>query len=491
MNAPDVVIVGSGPAGISAAWPLVRVGLRVLMLDASSGPAPASPTHPSLADFRSDPDRWKTAFGADLAGLAVGGDVSPKFATPLARHALRGFDRGVETNGFMAAGSLGQGGLSAIWGGLAAPFAPDDMEGFPFRPDALAPHYRAAAERIGLQMAEPTHAAARAMLAKHQDGDDFSLSAAPNAVHQDACVACGLCLYGCARGAIYNAADELPALRRRANFSYRSGARVRRLGREGLSQVIELDGERITAPVVVLAAGTIATTGLALGRLQKFGQPVRLLSNPAAATAFLAPGLVGRPAAAANAMSLGQLFFRLGAQDRSAGVIYGADGLPLSLVADRLPLSRPAALRVARLLAPALLPATLYLPGSYSDNAVMVGEDGRVVIHGRRTPEAEARLRQDVALLKKRLSKLGVVGLPGSTALLEPGADVHYAGTLPMGAAGGTTIEGELNDAPGVFIADGASLPRLPAVHLTLTVMANAARIGEGIAARHRREAAA
>ncbi len=70
--------------------------------------------------------------------------------------------------------------------------------------------------------------------------------------------------------------------------------------------------------------------------------------------------------------------------------------------------------------------------------------------------------------------------LPGSTAILEPGADAHYAGTLPMGGGGSaaTTADGELAGAPGLYVVDGAALPTLPATHPTLTIMANADRIG-------------
>ena len=33
MSDPDVVIIGTGPAGVSAAYPLVEAGLQVLMID--------------------------------------------------------------------------------------------------------------------------------------------------------------------------------------------------------------------------------------------------------------------------------------------------------------------------------------------------------------------------------------------------------------------------------------------------------------------------
>ena len=47
----DVIIVGSGPAGVSAAFPLLEAGLKVLMVDGgreANTPPPASPYLTSL-----------------------------------------------------------------------------------------------------------------------------------------------------------------------------------------------------------------------------------------------------------------------------------------------------------------------------------------------------------------------------------------------------------------------------------------------------------
>lgn len=65
------------------------------------------------------------------------------------------------------------------------------------------------------------------------------------------------------------------------------------------------------------------------------------------------------------------------------------------------------------------------------------------------------------------------------------GSSIHYGGCFPMSATSKpltTTPDGELRDAPGVYIVDGAALPHLPAKGLTLTIMANANRIGSQIA---------
>ena len=111
----EVIIIGSGPAGVSAAWPLVRAGVSVLMLDAS-GVMPDALPHQSLAALRNDPNRLEAELG--FAGALATGGISPKFATPLARAALAGFERsaGVTTNGYMALGSYAAGGLSRIEG---------------------------------------------------------------------------------------------------------------------------------------------------------------------------------------------------------------------------------------------------------------------------------------------------------------------------------------------------------------------------------------
>lgn len=493
----DVIIVGSGPAGVSAAWPLVTAGARVLMLDASTPAAtPAPPWR-----HRTDPGHWQTRFGSDLSAVEPVADRSPKFATPLARTTLHGYhDRlGIGSDGFFAAGTLGQGGLSTIWGALAAPLTAAERADIPVPAADLDGAYARVGRRIGLSRPVPPDSrAARRILdaqGRRGSGPDVTFAPAPNAVlaaplgDREACNRCGLCLYGCGRGSIYSSALEMPLLARHGNFAYRPGHLVRAVAADpaGHRVVAETrDGMvSLTAPQVVLAAGTVATTGLALARLGLLGQPVRLLSNPAAATAFVVPGLVGLPLPE-RAFGLGQLFYHLG---DAAGVLYGADTLPVDILAERLPVGRPFALRVSRALAPALLLATCYRPGSESRNTATLVSGGRwptLALAGEPTAEAAAGLRASLSRLGRGLRRLGALRLPGSTSILEPGADAHYAGTLPMGGPGpaATTADGELVGVPGLFVADGAALPTLPATHPTLTIMANADRIGHGLAGR-------
>lgn len=506
----QVIIVGSGPAGISAAWPLVRAGVNVLMIDASSNDASLAPRQESIASFRADPQRWHHRFGSDLSSLPTASDVSPKLSTPQARHTLAGFDAGLNltTTNFLAAGSLGRGGLSKIWGALAATCNDDELASFPNGGTGLRASYRTVAKRIGItggRGSDPDavqHAPARNLLARYRSRGTASgvdLHPAPNAVitaargDRDSCTRCGLCLFGCSRGSIYDAAQELPALQAFPNFQYRSGHLVRSMHSRDGEHVLHIDTDRgqvqLRAATVVLAAGTLATTNIALRRIRYVNRPVRLLSNPAAATAFIMPAYIGADLPR-QTFGLGQLFYRTSGPDGAAGVVYGADTLPLDQIAARMPVGRPLALRLAHALAPALLMTTCYVPGALSENTLHVRDAGdgqtRMTIDGVQTPQAVAALQTALRSLKRTFLRLGALPLPGSTTILQPGADAHYAGTLPMGGGGplGTSAYGELNECSGVFIADGASLPALPAVHPTLTIMANADRIGHEIARR-------
>ena len=83
--------------------------------------------------------------------------------------------------------------------------------------------------------------------------------------------------------------------------------------------------------------------------------------------------------------------------------------------------------------------------------------------------------------LREIYLRMGSLLLPGSFTVGQPGGDIHYAGTLPMREfplLGETSANGEVKGLDGVFVVDGACLPILPEKSHTLTIMANADRIG-------------
>lgn len=497
--AADVIIIGSGPAGVSAAWPLVESGARVLMLDASGGAAlPPPPSQPTINAWRASTDRLHDELGA--SGPLGSALRSPKFATPLGQAILAGFEDAVRlrTEGYFAVGSLASGGLSRLWGALATEFSDADLAGWGDAGGAMAASYARVRARIGTSAPSVLSPSVDRLWRAKNKARGFTLDLASNAVlaapreGRDACNACGLCLQGCARGSIYHGAQDLQALRRHGNFAYRPGVRVTELASEaGLHRVTGRSaGETVhfAAPAVILAAGTLMTTRLALRRLGLWGQPVRIESNPVGGTAFVVPSLIGS-AAPDRTFGLGQLFYTIVPEPgvEAAGVFYGAETLALASVAERLPLTRGAAMRLAHALMPALVLATGYLPGRFSDNSLTLEEDGaegRLVIRGRQDKPVEAMLRRSFRGLGRQLRPLGGWQLPSATHVLEPGSDAHPGATLPMGGSGpaATDRQGELAGVRGLYVVDGAALPTLSARHPTLTIMANADRIGRALA---------
>lgn len=524
----DAVVIGSGPSGVCAARTLLEGGRSVLLVDAGDYcPVPA--TSAALGDLRRQGETsWPLFLGRDLGALGAVAESSPKLRTP--RAAALGAQYlgalGIATSNFVAAGALAVGGLSNFWGASASAFSSADLERYPVTAESLAPHYHEIARRVGISGADgddlgayhgdlpvdgdlPAPAPIAALLdryARRRDrlrGQGFTLGRARNAVlaiaksaGRQACALDDLCLWGCARGAIYSSALEIAELERFAKFRFERNFMVTAITSANGAWRIEAEqaGQRrsLESGTVLLAAGTLATTRLVLELLGWHGRPVKLLTNPVFAAGFFIPALVGG-ALPGQGFAMAQLQYVLDeaglAADYAAGALYLADGLPASEFISRLKLSRPAARAVTRAMMPAMVLATCYLSSDHSDNWMTLRLDGTLLIKGGHGPAADERAAHLLRRLRGALRSLGLFPVPGPADLSMPGSDFHYAGTLPMGASGplATTEAGELVGARGLYIVDGASLPRLPAKPPTLTAMANAARIAAGIL---RREAA-
>ena len=84
----------------------------------------------------------------------------------------------------------------------------------------------------------------------------------------------------------------------------------------------------------------------------------------------------------------------------------------------------------------------------------------------------------------KNASQLGIMPWPILYKLSLPGGSNHYGGTFPMSKNPQpltTDINGRLYGYRNLHIVDGSVLPHIPPYSPTLTIMANAYRIGENI----------
>lgn len=516
----DVIVIGSGPAGVSAAYPLAKSGLRVRMIDAGKRPDVQPPEADFLSARRRDTAQWEWIVGRDFHAMKMRAAVSPKFRVPSLAYSFEGFElgNGIKGDQFIAVGSLATGGLSNAWGCGVARLSSGELAEFPCVPSEMEHSYEVVSRRMGISgnarddlseyfglddYAQPPipmdllHAQLAKRYAKkkaklHTEG--FRLGRSRVAVlsedvsDRQACNLSGNCLWGCRRRSLYSSAHELPKLREYPNFSDLSGFLVGDIARDGRAWRVEgqdAHGARqsISAKILVLAAGTLATTRLVL-RALRYDQAVPLLSSPTAAFVLWLPGCLATPRV--PGFGLGQLSFVLGLTTVTAfGSTFATTGLLVSEFVRKLRWRRRYGIDLLGALLGSCLVGNLFLPGTLTSGEAKLQDDGGLIVSGVYRDAVLPLMKEAERKLRRSFQSLGALLLPGSFTIGLPGGDVHYAGTLPMRERpriGESSWTGEVVGLDGVYVVDGACLPILPEKPHTLTLMANADRIGRNIA---------
>lgn len=517
----DVVIIGTGPAGVSAAWPLVLSGQRVLLVDASDTVAPNPPDGEYVSLRRKDESQRNWMFGRDLSRWIGETETSPKLRVPTLRNVFDGFAdaNGIKTENFAAIGSLESGGLSNAWGCGVARYGDGDLPGLPFALSSLNASFETVSRRIGISgysddslkgyfglddwadVAPPLDDNAARLLERYNSGPSDSLHqrlqlgrARLALLRTDnnerlGCNLSGLCLWGCARGALYSAAHDIPQLVR-AGAHHRKGVVVHDI--ELKDRILHIHGiERRSGTAVaidtqktILAAGTLASTAIALRSLRLYGNPIRLLSNPTAAFVLLRLAWPVSPRAWTPGFA--QLSFRHQSESGvdTHGALFAPSRLPAFEFIKRIPTSRSAARLLWRVLATSTMVGNVFLPSKLTRHRATLVQNGQLHIWGQTQDCAEAVIADLARDWRKMARQLGYVILPGSFRLGQTGADIHYAGTLPMRnqpQPGETSATGELQGLPGVYVVDASIFPDLPAKPHTLTMMAIADHIARAM----------
>lgn len=514
----DVVIIGSGPAGVSAAFPLVKSGLQVLMVDGGQKPKTEPPEGMFIANRRKDHKQWHWMLGRDFHALKHLDAASPKLRVPTHAEVFDGFRtaNSIKANNFLALGSLAPGGLSNAWGAGVSCLTDKEISEYPVCREDMRASYRAVATRIGIsggkdddlthlfgldEWSQPAvqidelQGALLKAYAKSREGlhrKGFRLGRSRVAVLSEsrpgrkACNLSGNCLWGCTRRSIYSAQEDIKLLRRNANFNYRSGFLVGRIFENGTSTIIEAKNNdvKIRCKRAILAAGTLASTRLALQAIDH-RMPVSMLSCPTAAFLLWIPRGFGK--ARTKSFGLGQLSFALNLNDGSQGFgsLFNTTGIPFSEFARYMPLGKRYGVDLLESLLASCVVGNLFLPGTMTNATLLLDEKDFLKVNGRYKDDVTTMMSESHRLLRKSFFRLGAILVPTSFQIGHPGSDIHYAGSLPMRVhpnIGETDSYGKLFGAKNIYVVDAASLSTLPAKSHTLTIMANADRIARQIA---------
>jgi len=523
----EVVIAGSGPAGVFAALGALEGDVEIRMIDPGLElPPEAAARAAEIA--RRPPGDWSDDDRAFVKGgiQATASGIAEKtlYGSDFSSRALGAFPRTHEDSHLYV--SYARGGLSNVWGRGVEPVCAGEHEDWPFFDD-LKDSYRAVLEALPFVAAEDDLANAfplytdryheaplssqfarihGALLGNveslHAQGIHFGRSRFLIEFAGDEerrCRLCNFCMYGCPYGAMYTTADTLETLERSGRFRYQGGTALESFSDDGDGVTLRLidvaSGERseIRADRLVLAAGAANTTRIAMSSLGADRASMKTSEM------FLMPILALRGDRALldeATYSLAQLTLvvrdpRVSA--RSLVVhLFGYNPVFRDALESVLPgwlhrLLRPL---IEAFLARVLIGSTLVHSDESSHLELTLDRD---ILHvrGQRHPATRRIIRRLGWTLLRNAWRTGLLPLPFATRRMQPGGSVHYGASLPIGgdAQLSTRSDGSLRSCPNVRIADGASLPDIPAGSFTLTLMANAHRIGRGLGRRARASA--
>lgn len=517
-----IVVVGSGPAGISCTQALLAKGAEVLLIDAGQSLEPAA-TVQIEALARTSPESWTNGATAFLKErietgtsgirlkMAYGSDF-PYRHTPGATQIL--------CDEVDIKASYARGGFSNVWGSAVLPYRDEDIAEWPIRARALEDAYRAVLTWMPLSACNddlanlfplfsdehsnlPLSRQATALLSDlnrnkqklNEKGLFFGASRlavnSGNDVNSRGCVTCGLCMYGCPHRLIYSSDLTIAALKQNPNFHYRPGLTVRTVSESGSAvnlQGVDANGDvfQITAERVFLGAGVLETTSILLRSLQRYESPVTLQDSQY----FLLPVLriKGTSAVAAERLhTLAQLFLEIVDSSLSPYTVHLQTYTYNELFRERiLAAAGPAkALMPVESFVGRMLLFQGYLHSAHSPHisATLHRSNGPDVLKLTALPNAETgnKLRKLVTKLMGISRWTGLVPLFPLLQPGQPGRGFHAGGSFPMSnspGAGKTDLFGRPFGTSRIHAVDATVFPTVPATTITFTVMANAYRIG-------------
>ncbi len=471
------------------------------------------------------PQRWtreqvgriKEGMGAGVKGiplkLVYGSDFPYRGAE---EHAPADFE------GVGVRGSFAKGGLSNVWGAAMMPCRSEDVTDWPVPLSQLAPHYASVLKLTGLSAkadglanlfplyAERTPALELSRQSKtllrrlernqaqlEKSGIHFGQARVAVRVAEGqspGCAYCGLCMYGCPYGFIYNSETTLEALRRDPNFTYQPGVTIRRfeenakgitaVGNRTNGEVVRFEAER-----AFLAAGVIPSTQILMRSVGALDETVWMRDSQY----FLLPlALVkgARDVRREELYTLSQIFMEILDHKISPHTVhlqvYSYNDLVGQAVRKAMgALARPLEL-MARALEGRLLVVQGYLHSTHSSRiavALRKGASGRerLQLRAEINPATKPMIGKVISKLSRHARHLGGIPLAPMLQIAEPGRGFHSGGTFPMNAKPGrfeTDVLGRPQNWSRLHVVDATVLPTIPATTITFTVMANAHRIG-------------
>jgi hypothetical protein len=475
---------------------------------------------------RSDAEQHRYMLGDDFEGIGFEHMGAGAQLTPPRQFVCKDADRlqPVASTSFFPLHSLAEGGLAGAWGAGSPSCVEPDFAGFPIGYADLAPHYEAVAARIGingarddlqpflgdlaaLQPAVDIDDNGRSILARYEKArartnargvwlgrPRLAMLTQPLRGREPTKL-WDMDFWSDAGKSVYRPRWTVDELRGRSNFTFVARKLVVAFAeRDGIVEVTARDVdtnqlETHRCRTLVLGAGTLGTTRIALRSLGALGVRVPIVCNPHTYIPLLNANQLGKPIHEAR-HSLAQLCVVHAPEGPlrpfTVGHLYSYRSLLLFRLMKDAPLPHRDGLEILRHLSPSFVVMILqHADAPTAAKYCELAEPDRFTVEYALSASEQARIDAIEAAITRALLRLRCIKL----RTVRPGhaASTHFAGTLPMASRDApltTDRDGLLRGTKRVFVVDGSVFPALPSKGLTFTMMANANRIGTGIARR-------
>jgi ferredoxin len=479
----SVLVIGSGPSGVTVIESLVKKNIKVTLVDG----------------YNFEPERGHTDDSNQLYSPLVVKTLSQQFTN--FKKLNFGSDYYSESfskhhnielasvGGVM--GSLIGGGLGNVWGGAVSAYDNIDLRGWPISQSELQPYYDKVSSSLEFSAYYEKNLSTFLDRANKNDNhvnNSLKLSSSKIAFNlndEKKCTECGKCVYGCPDELLYNPKKRLIELKRvygrlithiddSIAVSFHESTNSVKVFIKNLktSKLSAHDMDRI-----FISAGAISSTYLVLKSLDLYGKKINFLNSQH----FILP-LINVLKNRNMGRTTSHYFIESSALANRAHLqIYLYPNILSDAINFKLlrGLFSPIANRIG------FIQGYLHSNDSSTFQMLLEEKTYKIFLEANVNPNVKSSIKKVIKNCSPHLIRMGLLTKSCLLKIGMVGEGNHFGGSFPMSKNPKDIFESDLFGRPynlkRVHMVDSSIFPTIPSKTITYVVMANSARIVDGI----------
>ena len=517
-----LIVIGSGPAGVSASTALLKRGYKVTMLDVGRNIEENIATKISIFRKKKDiePDHFKNTFLKNVNDVDINGVQEKKIFGSSYANKLSKFFK-INKKNILIYMSFATGGLSNLWGRLMMPLTKNDIKEWPLAEKSLDKYYKEILKFVPLTGRKDSLEALLPLYANHL----YSMKLSDQAKLLDKklqknksylrsqgfmfgqsrlaacfdgsfkgsgkCTECGLCLHGCIYDDLYSSAWTVKKLIQNNNFEYITGHIVDYFETKNNKLHIHTNSDLddslkvFIADKVFLAAGSIASTRIVMKSKKIFNQKINLKVSDF----YVMPSLTffsSKNVVRQKLNSCCQYFIQI--YDKKIDnklinlQIYTYTDYYINFFQKYLKGFYPFFKPLINFILNRFIVIFCYIHSENSSHMeLQLSKNNVLNIEGKYNPKSLKIFTRLKSKLFRSSFKTGIVPIPFFNGMQRIGNSVHYGGSMPMSKKSeflNTDHYGTVAGFKNLHVVDSSIFPTIPSTSPTFVIMANAYRIG-------------